>query len=182
MHVRVFFLDWETTGQHYFNDVSISSQTEFYLHVHVLYRSKEMPSKLLPRFRCLHVPNKTIVMGFDSVNWELIARKLTAKNPRLRFQEKRHIILVSSDPNGCFGPLIELLNAKEVQFKTVTTKESTALDQFPVKCVKCRMIFQDKKERKKHDNRFCGFFDECLTGLAHVLPAPEQKRGHERRS
>lgn len=163
MRVKYFLLDWESNGEHYLEDISISSQAQCFLHFYVFYRSKELPAKLLPQFRFLHVPKKAIVAPFSAVDWKVLSAKLIAKNPRVRIQEKRDIILVSSEPDQVFAPLIEILSGEKVHYKTSVTKELTFMDEFKFKCVKCRMIFRDKKELKKHDERFCGYFEGCLT-------------------
>ncbi|KAJ7351689.1 hypothetical protein OS493_036104 [Desmophyllum pertusum] len=163
MHVKSFLLDWDTNGQNYFEDISISSQVQGYLHFYVFYRSKELPAKLLPQFRYLHVPKNTIITPFSAVDWKFLSTKLIARNPRVRVQERRDIILVSSEPQRVFSSLIEILNGEKASYKTAVTKECTLMDEFQYKCDKCRMIFRNKKEVKKHDERFCGFFEGCLT-------------------
>ena len=163
MRAKYFLVDWETNGEQYLEDISISPQTRCYLHFYVFYRSKELPAKLLPQFRFLHVPKKTIISPYGAMNWGALSVTLIAKNPRVRVQEKRDIILVSTEPEQVFAPLIEILSEEKVGYKTVVTKELTFLDEFKSKCVKCRMVFRDKKELKKHDERFCGYFEGCLT-------------------
>lgn len=163
MHVKSFLIDWETSGQHYFQDISISPQVQCYLYFYVFYRSKELPSKLLPQFRFLHVPKNTIVKPFSAVDWEVLSSKLIAKDPHVWIQERRDIILVSSEPQSVFASLIEILNEEKSTYKVADTKECTLLDEFQFKCNNCRMIFRSKKEIKKHDEKFCGFFDGCLT-------------------
>ena len=163
MRAKYFLVDWETNGEQYIEDISISPQTQCYLHFYVFYRSKELPAKLLPQFRFLHVPKKTIVSPYGAVDWKALSMTLIAKNPRVRIQEKRDIILVSIEPEQVFGPLIGILSEERVAYKTVVTKELTFLDEFKSKCVECRMVFCDKKELKRHDERFCGYFEGCLT-------------------
>lgn len=163
MRAKYFLVDWETNGEQYLEDISISPQTQCYLHFYVFYRSKELPAKLLPQFRFLHVPKKTIISPYGAMNWKALSVTLIAKNPRVRVQEKRDIILVSTEPEQVFAPLIEILSEEEVGYKTVVTKELSFLDEFKSKCVKCRMVFRDKKELKKHDEKFCGYFEGCLT-------------------
>ena len=163
MRVKFFLLDWDTNGERYLEDISVSSQARFYLHFYVFYRSKELPAKLLPQFRLLHVPRETAIMPFRVVDWKALSTTLIAKNPRVRIQEKRDIILVSLEPEQVFAGLIEILNQEKAHYKTVATMELTFLDEFKFKCVNCRMIFRDKKELKKHDERFCGYFEGCLT-------------------
>ena len=163
MRAKYFLVDWETNGEQYLEGISISPQTQCYLHFYVFYRSKELPAKLLPQFRFLHVPKKTIISPYGAINWKALSVTLIAKNPRVRVQEKRDIILVSTEPEQVFAPLIKILSEEKVDYKTVVTKELTFMDEFKSKCVKCRMVFRDKKELKKHDERFCGYFEGCLT-------------------
>lgn len=164
MRAKYFLIDWETNGELYLEDISISSQAKFYLHFYVFYRSKEIPAKLLPQFRFLHVPTNSTVMSFCGVDWEALSTILIARNPRVLIQEKRDIIFVSSEPEQVFAGLIEILKEEKVTYKTAVTKESTIIDEFKFKCVNCRMIFRNKKELKQHDDRFCGYFEGCLTG------------------
>lgn len=163
MHIKFFLLDWETNGQKYLQDITISSQTKAYLHFYVFYRSKEIPATLLPQFRFLHVPKNAIVMPFSAVDWKVLSTKLIAKNPRVRVQEKRDIILVSSDPQLVFSSLIEILTGEKGSYKLADTKECTLKEEFQYKCDQCRMVFRNKRELKKHDEIFCGFFEGCLT-------------------
>ena len=163
MHVKSFLLDWESNGLYYLKDIAISPQTESYLHFYVFYRGKELPAKLLPQFRFLHVPKKSIIMPLCAVDWKVLSTKLIAKDPRVWLQDRRDIILVSSEPQSVFTSLIEILNEEKAPYKVADTKESTIMDEFRFKCDKCRMIFCDKKELKKHDERFCGYFEGCLT-------------------
>lgn len=163
MRVKYFLLDWETNGERYLEDISISPQTQCYLHFFVFYRSKEIPAKLLPQFRFLHVPKKTIVSPFSAVDWKALSTRIIAKNPRVRIQEKRDIVLVSTEPEQIFAQLIGILNEEKVHYKTAVTKQFAVMDEFKFKCVKCQMVFCTKKELKDHDNRFCGYFEGCLT-------------------
>ncbi|XP_068736776.1 uncharacterized protein [Montipora capricornis] len=162
MHAKYFLLDWETNGERCLEGMSISPQAQFYFHFYVFYRSKELPAKLLPQFRFLHVPNKTIIASFEKMDWKALSSKLIAKDPSVRIQEKRDIILVSTEPELVFNSLMQILNTEGVGYKTVATEELKFMDEFKSKCVKCRMVFRDKKELKRHEERFCGYFDGCL--------------------
>ena len=146
MHVKSFLLDWESNGLYYLKDIAISHQTESYLHFYVFYRGKELPAKLLPQFRFLHVPKKSIIMPLCAVDWKVLSTKLIAKDPRVWLQDRRDIILVSSEPQSVFTSLIEILNEEKAPYKVADTKESTIMDEFRFKCDKCRMIFCNKKE------------------------------------
>lgn len=163
MRTKYFLLDWETNGERYLEGVSLSPQTLCGLHFYVFHRSKELPAKLLPQFRFLYVPNKAVIGSFEHIDWKNLSSKLTAKNPVVRIQEKRDIILVSTEPELVFDSLMQMLNTEGVNFKKVEAMESSLMDEFRSKCVNCRMVFRDKKERMKHDERFCGYFDGCLT-------------------
>ena len=164
MRAKYFLLDWESNGEQYLEGISISPQTQCYLHFYVFYRSKELPAKLLPQFRFLHVPKNTTVAPHSSVDWKALSVNIIAKNPRVPIQEKRDIILVSTEPETIFAFMMETLTEEGITYKTVATKESTSfMDEFKSKCVKCRMVFRNKRELKNHDERFCGYFEGCLT-------------------
>lgn len=163
MRVKFFLLDWETKGQDYLQDITISPQSRGFLRFYVFYRSKEIPAKLLPQFRLLHVPKNTTIMPFSAVDWRFLSTKLIAKDPRVRVQEKRDIILVSSEVQSVFSSLLEILNEENASYKVADTKECTLMDEFQYICDKCRMVFYNRKELRKHDEVSCGFFDGCLT-------------------
>lgn len=57
---------------------------------------------------------------------------------------------------------MQILNIEGVGYKIVVIEELKFMDEFKFKCVKCWMVFCDKKELKRYEERFCGYFDGCL--------------------
>ena len=167
MRRKIFFLDWETNGQKFMQDVTLSPQAQQYVQMFVFYKSKELPPRLLPRFRFLHLPRIAVVKSFDSTEWSSLVAELTRKNPRCSIPEKKDFFVVSTNPDAYFGKLIELLKVESVDFQLLTTQELSAiLDDFRFKCLQCKMIFENKSEWKKHERNSCGYFDKCLNRKA----------------
>ena len=164
MRRKIFFLDWDTNGPAIIQDVAFSVLAQHHIQMFVFYAKSEIPSKLLPQFRFLHLPRIAVVKSFDSTDWRTIAGDLARKNRRCSIPEKKDVFIVSTKPDVKFGELIELLKAAGVDFKLVDSTESGAiLERFHVKCTSCKLIFQNRSELNSHDQKFCGYFDRCLT-------------------
>jgi len=173
---RYYFLDWLTNGEKFLENIHLTPQVQSSVHIFIVYTGKDIPPKLLPQFRSLHVPRNAKITALKDLNVEGIVRRLTWQNPRCSLTEKREICLVSTSPKVCFGSLMELLTSKETEYKLNFDEKPCILNEFEFKCVKCRMLFATKKGLKQHDTKYCGYFEECLTNSG------KQKVGFSKKS
>lgn len=163
MRQRYYFLDWNSNGEKFLENVTLTPQVQYNVQIYIVYSSKEIPAKLLPQFRSLHVPRNAVLIALKDAKWERVVRRLTWQSPRCSIVEEKDVVLVSTEPRKCFDKLMDLLTSKEVDYKLIHLQNVHILDEFSHKCIKCRMIFATKKGLKKHDDKFCGYFAECLT-------------------
>lgn len=173
---RYYFLDWDSNGETFLENIHLTPQVQANVHIYIIYRGNDIPAKLLPQFRSLHVPRNANVTALKELKLDAIVRRLTWQNPRCKIPERRDICLVASKPRLCFGNLMERLTLKETDYRLNFDEKACILDEFEFKCVKCRMVFATKKGLAQHDSKFCGYFEECLTHSG------KQKVGFSRKS
>lgn len=160
---RYYFIDWDSNGEKFLENIHLTPQVQANVHIYIVYRGKDIPPKLLPHFRSLHVPRNAKITAINKTSWEPIVRRLIWKNPRCSIPDMKDICLVSTEPKVCFSTLMELLTSKETDYRLNISEEACILNEFEFTCDKCRMVFASKKGLKQHDTKFCGYFEECLT-------------------
>jgi len=160
---RYYFLDWDSNGENFLENIHLTPEVQSSVHIYIVYKGREIPSKLLPQFRSLHVPRNAVITSLKDTTWESVVRRLTWQNPRCSIVEKKDLCLVSTKPKTCFGDLMELLTSKEIDYRLNYSEDACILDEFQFKCDKCRMVFTTRKALKHHDSKYCGYFEECLT-------------------
>ncbi|XP_048576787.1 uncharacterized protein LOC116614708 [Nematostella vectensis] len=169
MAERFFIIDWETAGKKFLENISLTPQVQFNVHIFVYYSSPEMPAKLLPQYRALHVPRNAKICALKDADWEPLVRKASWRSRRAQNPAKNDVCLVSGDARGRFGELMNILTSSHIEFRVISTENQSILQEFDIKCVKCRMVFATRGGLEKHNQKFCGYFDECLTNSSKKL-------------
>lgn len=162
MKFKFYLVDWESNGQTFFQDVTLSSEIKPYVQIYIFYQNKEIPPTLLSDFRALHTPKKcALVSRFNDVEWKSLACGLLWKDKRSTIHEEKDICVVSKQPSTHFGELIGIFQESDVRYRVVDTEECDLLEEFDHKCLNCRTVFINKRFLRRHDKISCLYLAGC---------------------
>ena len=159
---KLYLVDWESNGQTFFQDVTLSSEVKPYVQIYTFYRSKEIPPTLLSNFRTLHTPKEcALVSRFNDVNWKSLACNLVSRDNLSTIQQEKDICVVSKQPLRYFGEIMRIFQESGANYRVVDTEECDLLQEFEYKCLICRKVFISWRSLERHNKTSCLYLAGC---------------------
>ena len=177
---KLYLVDWESNGQTFFHDVTLSAEVKPFIQIYIFYQSRELPPTLLSDFRSLHTPKRCVLVSpFSEVEWKTLARGLVWRDRHSTIQEETDVCIISRQPLKQFGEIIGIFQRTDVKYRMIDTEECSLLDEFEHKCLTCRTVHKTKQSLKRHDKTSCLYLAGCKKFNADEKSEKSPHKGHK---